>query len=496
MLFNNEIVIDLYATYFTITADRNGYITNDVNIRLFLESLRETEYIKYLRKTIVKDRYYIYNSETGKYHIPIHAYTNLAAYLKEYDITCTVVNHEPYIPAKHISIVMNPLWTDRPEHEAALAFLTDTSRTMRINNMQWGKGKTYCGIKVCTIFNYCSLVVCDGVQDQWKKNILEKTLCKDEDVYILQGAKSVVKLFSKYEKTGYKPKFIVASIGTLRNYILRTSSPYTELPSYIDMIEMFGIGMKIVDEVHLNFHAVVMMDLWSNIPHNLYLSATPKRSSGKNKTIFNTIFPESIIGGRNEFDKYIEGKMYSYYIPIQRQERFNTDKGYNHTKYEQFILGNGFLKQDYVNKIIMPLVKSEYYDKKYENGKLLIFVSTIVMANTLKDYLSYNFQDLDVRTYTSDDPISNLYEADIIIGTPKSCGTAKDIPNLQTAINTVSLGSEPQVEQMLGRLRKIPNYIVRFVDIYNSNLYKHKYHAKTRRAIYKAYCAHFNEANL
>jgi superfamily II DNA or RNA helicase len=495
MLFNNQVLIDIYATYFTITADRNGYITSDVNIRLFLESLRETEYIKYLRKTIVKDRYYAYDMDTGRYHIPLHAYKNLDTYLKEYDVEYTVTEHKPRVPKNHTSIVMNPVWKDRPEHEAALAFLTDTSRTMRINNMQWGKGKTYCGIKVCSIFNYCALVVCDGVQNQWKMNVLEKTLCQDDEVYIVQGVQSLVKLFNKNKKSGYKPKFIIFSIGTLRNYILKTTSPYTELPGYQEFLEIFDIGTKIVDEVHLNFHAVVMMDLWSNLPHNLYLSATPKRSSGKNRTIFNTIFPESIIGGRNEFDKYIYGRMYKYYIPINKQDRFNSDKGYNHTKYEQFILGNGHLKQDYV-KIIMSLIRSEYYEKRHENGKLLIFVSTIVMATTLRDYISYNFKDLDVRTYTSDDPISNLYEADVIIGTPKSCGTAKDIRNLQTAINTVSLGSEPQVEQMLGRLRKLDGFVVRFIDIYNNNMYKHKYHAKIRRTIYKAYCIEFFETNL
>lgn len=352
---------------------------------------------------------------------------------------------------------------------------------------------TYCAIRAVTELAQPTMVICDGLLDQWKAEFLAKTLTKEEDIYLLKGAPSIVKLMDG-KKT---PKIFIASIDTLRPYIQRQNAPYTEIPSYDEFLKRFNIGVKIVDEFHLNFSAIVSVDLQSNVKHNLYLSATPKRSKREEKKIFDKIFPPEIISGGRDYRRYVNITFYRYPLEFANQNRFKTIHGYSHVKYESYIANNPSVLQRFLFTVLFPLINSHYVNLKSEGQKLLIFCSTVAFCDTLKEYVTDYYQNLDVRTYTQADPEENLEQADIIISTPKSCGTGKDIANLRTVIQTCSMGSEPQVEQILGRLRVLKNGDTpEFVDIYNCNLSFHLGHYRRRSAVYKSRALKYDEHAL
>jgi len=352
---------------------------------------------------------------------------------------------------------------------------------------------TYCAIRAITQLTNPTLIVCDGLVDQWKKEFLEKTAINEDKIYLIKGAPSLVKLFKQKER----PEVFIASIDTLRPYIAGINAPYNTIPSYQEFLKLFNIGIKVVDEFHLNFGTLVAVDLRSNVQHNLYLSATPKRSSKQEKKIFDLVFPKEIISGGGEYDKYVNITFYRYRLEFTNQNAFKTIHGYSHAKYEAYIMNTSLVRQRFVFSVLLPIVNSHYIHTRKPGQKLLIFCRTVLFCDSMKEYIAGHFPDLDVRTYTQSDPDSNLEEADVIVSTAQSCGTGRDIANLITVIQTCSMGSEPLIEQVLGRLRKPKNGDTpEFVDIYNTALSFHMGHYRKRSQIYRSRALKYTEHEL
>jgi len=101
------------------------------------------------------------------------------------------------------------------------------------------------------------------------------------------------------------------------------------------------------------------------------------------------------------------------------------------------------------------------------------------MCTIIRDHLrkDKDLSNLRIEKYTSEDEFEVLLNSHIIVSTLGSAGTAVDIPNLITVINTVLVSSSKTNVQALGRLRKLKDKKVRFIYIYARNHDKHrKYH--------------------
>lgn len=100
------------------------------------------------------------------------------------------------------------------------------------------------------------------------------------------------------------------------------------------------------------------------------------------------------------------------------------------------------------------------------------------MATELTQMYQAKYPALKVRRYCEQDPFDNLNEADLIITTVISAGTAVDIANLRVVVQTVCISSSVANIQTLGRLRKLSgDRDTRFCYIYADNLNKQRsYH--------------------
>lgn len=326
-----------------------------------------------------------------------------------------------------------------------------------------------------------TMIVCAGLVEQWLKNVKDITIVDEKDIFVIQGSDSIHKLF----KEGKHYKIYIASLGTLRSWITNEDSIYTNVPSYEQFLHTFEIGTKIIDEFHLNFAAIIAIDLRSNIESNIYLSATPVRADKNANKIFNTVFPYDNIIGMDTVDRYVNTTQYKYSLHIPQAKKVVTQYGYSHTRYEAILLSREEILRDYIMRVIKPLVDAHYINK-FSNGKLLIFASTVALVMAIHKYFSYYYEDKVVNTYVAQDPKENLEISDIIISTPKSCGVGVDIKNLVCVINTVTVSSEALVKQMFGRLRKLPDgRTPEYVDIYNDLIPSQIHHGKTRFKIYR-----------
>lgn len=505
--------IEVFTTYFTIEAERSGGLFRFATVTNVLSMLSYTTY-DHKKQPVKLTRYYGYRD--GKFHFPISILDLVlnildsakSRYPGEFDYN---IKYKQPNPVRHIeNIEMQPGWKDRPEHQAAFEHLLSSTKHLVGNNLQTGKGKTYVGVKLFTIFKMPTLVICDGLTEQWRDNFLEKTTIPAERIYTIQGKPSIDKLLNKTIKSQYTepdeyPWVIIGSMKTMRNWAFKEDQ-YADLPDLNEVMAGLGVGYAIYDEIHVNTRAAVKIMLTLNIDKNVILSATPMRATERENKIFNSIFPKGIIGGANVYDKYVIGTMYGYTLNTRRSDDYfvQYNYGYSHLKYEAILLKEKSLKTQFID-VLKKMLANEYFpyatitvdsDGEEVPTKCLIFVATVNMAIEVRNRLKSDYPERDIRTYLAKDPIDNL-EAEIIVSTIKSCGVGKDISNLVTVINTISINSKPSYMQMLGRLRKLNNGIdCRFVDIINTTIQHCNRHAASKMAILKSCCKEFNEIGI
>lgn len=361
---------------------------------------------------------------------------------------------------------------------------------------------TFSSLVAAATIDKATIIILNGLIDQWYDTIVTGRngnpplfFIDPKDVYVLQGQKSLVDLI---EHEDYNPSFIIASLPTIRNYISANLFPYNELLPFGKLMERIGIGTKINDEAHRDFSAIVDVDLRSNINNNFYLSATLTRGDKQSKKIFFRVYPDIIRFDAGEIDKYIDVFYHSYNIGFIPESAVCLKKyGYNQNKYEGYILANLDKKIAFL-ELVNNYFASYYLFQKKPGHKCMIMAASRGMCDTFMYYFTEEYPQFKVASYFGGDNQASLVDADVIVTTAKKGGTGTDVDNLLTTINTMSIGSEVQPLQILGRLRKLkdgthPNYVCMYNEVLDSHvrhylfcrkLYRsraHEYHDLSRK---------------
>jgi hypothetical protein len=304
----------------------------------------------------------------------------------------------------------------------------------------------------------------------------------DSDIYVVQGEESLQYLIDN----GNSYKFVIFSTATLGNLISDYESYHSyslSIPPY-ELLKHLKIGIVYNDETHEEFHRVFKILLYLNPLRVIGSSATLLTAQADVNKMYNVLFPTSnrisnIIG----LDNYVNIVAVNYKLTSGQGIRFKGPKGYSHIMYEQSIMRNNILMNGYID-MINTYIKESYITKRLPGDKIVIFVSTIRMASVLCNHFAKVYKEFDVRRYVEDDPFSNLMDSEMCFTTQLSAGTAVDIPNLISVIQTVSTSSIQANMQNKGRLREIKGREVYYYYLYTTFIDKQKqYHFDRMKAI-------------
>ena len=352
---------------------------------------------------------------------------------------------------------------------------------------------TFCSIAASSKYGMVTMIVLGLLIPQWYKSLRQFTQLSTADIYVVQGFNTLKKLWDMF-KEGYRPKVIIFATRTLLLYAQSKTDSYDDLPSYREFQHQFGIGVKIIDEVHLGFNTNVLIDLYSNIKHNIYLSATYGRSNYTGKRIFNTVFPPELVYGSQVRKKYtaIYSVSYSLGLGGTVEDKVRTLKGYNHARYENYVMRIKELKQDYMTRVIPSALTEFYLNRHQPQFKVLVLCQTQKFAEciykAITEYMTkYTFTDAkgkkhkrSIGLFFSGTTKQEELTKDIVVSTVKSCGTGMDLKGLICCINTVSFSSSVLSVQMVGRLREIPGEETVFVDLWCRDVPSHHRHIAAR----------------
>lgn len=457
---------------------------------LFKELLSDYEFDKRTHSYCLMNRYYYYSKAAGEFVIPAAYTDDVIKHFDALDLSYTKEN-ESIIEGRSIPIKMKDSFEPKPNQVDAINYLASENPPYNKGlSLMTGGGKTVVTIAAIMKRQKAAMIVTSGLTDQWYREFMKFTTAKDE-VIIIQGIHSLMSLI----ESEIKPSVIIFSLETLRRYVNREEN-YKDLPSYEKFIEYFGIDTKVVDECHLCFKTNTVIDLHSNIRNNIYLTATFTSTNIQTRKIFDRIYPVDIRYGANVRDKYIDiySYEYSYYVPPKCYLKL---RGYSHKGYEKYFVKRITKLQWFFESVLVPLINSHYDNRCQKGQRLLIFFTTINMIMEAKRFLTQAYPNRKVGVYIGGSKDSDYNDYEIIISNEKKAGTGKDIKQLYVVINTISFSSPTLTEQMLGRLRKLPdNSTPQYIEIVNSYCLPQMNHRTKRQEIQKRLCRNYHETNL
>lgn len=435
----------------------NGKTGTGVFLKGFFSCFDELSWNRIWKQYVVVRKYRYYDNEQRLAYFPKYDLDRFLTFLTLNGLRYRIIPITP-CPGKDIIVPMIDTFKPKDERQAkAIDHLINSKTSVRGLSLMAGGGKTATAIRTVSALGKRTMIFCSGLVEQWTEAILKFTKLSESEIYIIKGRESIDLLLKEIDKTIF-PSFIVCSIKTASLWANRFNE-YEHLPNFDRVCNLFNVGIRIVDEAHLNFYANYIADLRMNAAVTILLTATFDKTQPEIKIIFDNHYPKSIRHGEGDIDKYVDVKCYEYDIAYPGglpSKFYKSDRGYSQIKLESWLLGKGKLYLDEIYETVYKVIIDTNYAEVRDTGeKLLVLCATGDMCRFVRDRIAEDYPDRSVAVYMSEHSDDVYKDNDIIVSTPGSAGTGRDIPMLRTCLVTISVRSAPLNIQMLGRLRKL-----------------------------------------
>lgn len=367
-------------------------------------------------------------------------------------------------------------------------YRNNEKHTMLSLNLNTGKGKTYCAIAATAYLGLRPIVITDSVGwlEQWKNFFVEYTDIDKDEIYLIAGTPSLMKL---YNRDISRYKVILATHATIKS--IGDKRGWNTIS---DFFKYCQIGIKFFDEAHLNFDNMFQIDCYTNTFLTYYLTATPGRSNLSEDNIFSLYFknvPSIDLFNRDEdpHTKYAAIRFNSAPSPVDVSKCRN-NYGLNRMAYTEYLVHTENFRKLLILIVSMSLKKS---------GKCLYYVATNDAILYVRDMIYQEFPELinQVGIYTSIIPPERKsleLEKKIIISTTKSAGAAMDIKGLSETVNLAEpFKSKVLAQQTFGRTRGDDTI---YKDIVDVGFFHTKKFYEAKKPVFKKYATECVEVNL
>lgn len=319
----------------------------------------------------------------------------------------------------------------------------------------------------------------------WLKDLGQVLKLKPEDIYICEV--DLLTVAEQIEKGILNPKIIIIPMTRIE-VSLRKEKEVDGYPNLDTIFKMMDFGLRIQDEAHEAIHQVYISFLYGNVPKIIACSATMKSDDPYTNKVYRWIYPLEHRLKETEYSQYIDVIAYKYYIDMYKYKLQTQSFGsYSDVTFEKSVYRNNRVMSFYY-QLVKKAFEAYYMSRRRDKTKCLIFFSKVDVCERICKMLKEDYPDLDIVTFTGADTKkaeskTKYKEHEIVISTPGSCGTGKDIPGLITTLCLHNVSSRQRNDQILGRLRDVkklfPDLDPIFVYFYCSSIKKHvEYHEK------------------
>lgn len=439
--------------------------------------------------TKVKDReYFSFIKKTNTYRFPISTNRNFLLLLGNHNVKRDEISIQldREYQIKKFGLAMNPFFVSRDYQDKYInALISEGAKTLTLVDLRMGYGKTLIILSAVSKRNLkLGILIVPKYIDKTVIDIKKYMLVKDEDILVIQGAENLTDLMNNPDNDY---KIIIFAMRTIYNYIESYENDdfnFPIIPLYL--FRHLGLGIMFSDESHQEFYALHKALLHIDVKYVIGSTATFETADPYINKMYDSLFPTlNRISNLVEYTKFLHVYAMQYELNSMRGIQFKRAKGYNQILFEQSIMRNNILLRSYLEMIHYFVIEG-YFKRKVPGDKMLIFAGSINMCTLISNYLATRFRMLDVRRYVETDNFKNVLEADICVATALKAGTAVDIPDLITVLQTISMSSMQANEQNAGRLREIKGKDMRYYYLYCKNIKQHhSHHIDRKQAISK-----------
>lgn len=351
---------------------------------------------------------------------------------------------------------------------------------------------TFCAIKAISDLGYKPvIIVLAQYVEKWVKDLSKTLDVKPKEILAVQGGAAMRSLTEMAITPGSMDPFqaIVISNRTFDNYLRAyenygadmDSVGYHVMPN--DIWQKLGIGIRLIDEVHMQFHANFRVDLYTHVMQSISLSATLVTRDEPLLRMYKIAYPPNERFHEGEVDKYAD----SFGVLYRINPRWNVKtshrgmSSYSHTAFEDSVVHNKEFLNGYA-KMVGDYLQQGYIRHYKPGNKAIVFAASVDLCGKMAAKLQERFPDKTVKRYVAEDPYQENYlDPDIRVTTIGSGGTGHDIPGLTDNHMTTAIDSLQANIQAFGRLRKIEDQQTRFYFYSCEQIRKHLgYHEKKR----------------
>ena len=354
---------------------------------------------------------------------------------------------------------------------------------------------TFCsGVGLCK-YGYKTLIIThrDSLRRQWLNSLYKMCGLSDDEVHEIADSQELYDIAHDNHEFDYD--VYLMTHATFRAGLKRIGN----LKDAANITKNLGIGLKIIDEAHLEFRDTLIMDFIFNVKRNLYLTATDGRSTKAENSIFKHVFsnttfykPSTLLTSNqpSKWVDYIITKVNTYAKPNIVRFRVEGGRGMNPATYGKWVIA--YDKKQTHFKCCRDLLKIIY--ERDQNAKVLLFMPLIDLCTDCAYFLTKNLNyddsfkyDLTIRTINSSNTKAENEEnkhSDVIVTTIASCGTGTDIPGITDIINCSPFVSHVTAKQVFGRIRYCGKQC-HFYDVYDDSVRMDRYWIKSRSKIMK-----------
>lgn len=342
---------------------------------------------------------------------------------------------------------------------------------MKVVPLQTGKGKTAITLMaIAELGVRVAVVIRAQYLERWVTDLTGPASVlrlEPHELMVVRGAKDLKAIIALGLAGQLHAKVIVFTGKTLYAFYDHFEQTNQDTHYYgchpADLYRILGVGVRVIDEVHQDFHFNLTQDLYTHVNKTISLSATLETDKPTVAKMYRLIFPNEVRAKVGEYDKYISVKalMYGLTQETLHKNRLKwTRRGmgsYSHVDFEQSILDNKRMLKSYL-AMIREVVDVNYVSVRVAGQRMLVFAATVDMCVAIAKDLAAHFPHLDIYKFTGGDDYTRFMSADIGVSTLMKTGTAVDIPGLRVCLSTTAVDSAESNLQAMGRLRNLRDF--------------------------------------
>lgn len=403
------------------------------------------------------------------------------------------LNEVPLYEPEKVELELRDTRPPREKQVPIIAYLEEPPLAgyapSKVVTLQPGGGKSYIAVKAMKFYGYRTVIIIKPKYIQkWIGDIKQAFKLKDSDLLVVKGGEQLQALISLALEDKLTAKIIIISNATFANYLdayqeqMMPNGGYPVPPS--EFYQTIKAGIRLIDEVHQDFHRNFRFDLYGHIPLTISMSGTLDSDNRFINERYFIVWPDPTRPPEQEFDAYVEVNSIMYSIKQPEKIRcLGFAKMYSHIKFEESILRNKQMRDSYVDMIV-DIVDKVYIVDRQPGQKMFVFCATITMCTIVSNALQQAYSHVSVERYVGDDDYeSNCLQPDIVVSTLQSAGTAVDVPNMRETLMTNALDSKQANIQVLSRTRKLvdwPDVTPRFWFLVAREIPKHVEYARSK----------------